>query len=58
MMVAALGTIVVALSAAFADNVFNGNDAAAVTSTVVLAVASVIGVYRVKNKDENKDPQV
>lgn len=48
--VAALGTVVTALSAAFADDVFNGNDAAAVVSTVVLAVVSVVSVYRVPNQ--------
>jgi hypothetical protein len=51
--VAALGTIVTALSAAFADDVFNGNDAAAVVSTVVLAIVSVVGVYRVPNAKTN-----
>lgn len=48
--VAALGTVVVALSGAFADDVFDGNDAAAVMSTVVLGIASVFAVYRVPNK--------
>jgi hypothetical protein len=48
--VAALGTVVTALSGAFADDVFNGNDAAAVTSTVVLAIVAVVAVYRVPNK--------
>jgi hypothetical protein len=51
--VAALGTVVTALSAAFADDVFNGNDAAAVVSTVVLGAVSVISVYRVPNKKSN-----
>ena len=50
--VAAVGTVVTALSAAFADDVFNGNDAAAVVSTVVLGVVSVVSVYRVKNQDK------
>lgn len=48
--VAAVGTVVTSLSAAFADNVFDGNDAAAVVSTVVLGIFSVFAVYRVPNK--------
>jgi hypothetical protein len=48
--VTAVGLVVTALSAAFADNVFDGNDAAAVASTVVLGIASVVAVYRVPNK--------
>jgi hypothetical protein len=50
--VAALGMVVTSLSAAFADDVFNGSDAAAVVSTVVLAIVSVIAVYQVENKDD------
>lgn len=48
--VAALFSVVTALSAAFADDVFDGNDAAAIASTVVLGAAGVWAVYRVPNK--------
>lgn len=50
--VSAVGMVVTALSAAFADDVFSGNDTAAVASTVVVAVLSVVAVYRVPNKSE------
>jgi hypothetical protein len=52
--VSAAGMVVTALTAAFADDVFNGNDAAGVVSTVVLAIVSVVAVYRVPNKNANQ----
>jgi hypothetical protein len=48
--VAALGTVVTSLSVALGDDIFDGNDAASVTSTVVLAIVSIYAVYRVPNK--------
>jgi hypothetical protein len=47
---AALGTVVTALSAAFADNVLSNNEIAGVVSTVVLGVLTVYAVYKVPNK--------
>ena len=49
-LVAAAGTIVTALSAAFADNVFDGSEVGGVVSTVVTAGIAVWAVWRVPNK--------
>jgi len=49
-LVAAAGTIVTALSAAFADNVFDGSEVGGVVSTVVTAAIAVWAVWRVPNK--------
>lgn len=51
--VAAIGTITTSLSAALADEVMNNNEIAGLTSTVVLAVLTVWGVWRVENKETN-----
>lgn len=50
--VAALETVVVALSAAFADDVLGGSETAGLVSTLVVAVLGVWAVYRVPNKPE------
>lgn len=49
----AIGTVATALTAAFADNVFTGNEIASVTSTVVVAILSIYAVYKVPNKPVN-----
>jgi len=48
--VAAVGTAVTALSAAFADNILNDNETAGLVSTIVLAVLTVYGVYKTDNE--------
>lgn len=48
--VAAVSSVATALTAAFADNVFDGNDVASVASTVVVAALGVWAVYRVPNR--------
>lgn len=47
--VAAFGTTVTALSAAFADDILSNNEVAGIISTVVLAIFTVIGVYQARN---------
>lgn len=49
--VSAVGTVVTALSAAFADDVLSNNETAGLVSTAVLAALSVYAVYKTPNKD-------
>jgi hypothetical protein len=48
--VAAIGTVVTALSAALADEVLNNNEIGGLVSTVVLAGITVYGVWKVRNE--------
>lgn len=49
--VAAVGTVVTALSAAFADNVLDNSEIGGIISTVVVGILTVVAVYRVPNQD-------
>lgn len=48
--VAAVGTVVTALTAALADDVLNTNEVGTIISTVVVAALSVYAVWRVPNE--------
>lgn len=48
--VAAVGTLITALSAALSDDVFDINDTTQVVVTLVSAAASVYAVYKVPNR--------
>lgn len=48
--VAAIGTVVMALTAAFADDVFDANDAGMLVTVAIEAVLTVLAVYQVKNE--------
>lgn len=48
--VAAVGLVVTALSAAFADDVFNAGEVANVITALVTGAGSVYAVYKVPNK--------
>lgn len=50
--VAAVGLVMTSLTAALSDDVFDLNDTSQVLSTVLVAAASVWGVYRVPNRSE------
>jgi hypothetical protein len=47
--VAAVGTVCTALTAALADNVLDGSEAGGIASTVVVGALAVWGVWRVPN---------
>lgn len=49
--VAGVGTVVTALSAAFADDVLSDNETAGLISTAVLAALTIYGVYKTRNAD-------
>lgn len=48
--VAAVGLVVNALSAAFADDVLNGSEIGGIVSTVVTSALAVYAVWRIPNK--------
>lgn len=48
--VAAVGLVVTALTAALSDDVFNVSDAGQVTFTVVTAAVSVYAVWKIPNR--------
>lgn len=50
--VAAIGSVLAVLAAAFADNVIDVDEMAAVASALVIAVATVYAVYKVPNKED------
>jgi hypothetical protein len=49
--VAAIGTVITALAAAFADDVLSHNEVAGLVSTVVLGAISVYSVWKVPNRE-------
>lgn len=49
--VAAIGTVVTATLAAFADDVLSVDETGTVIATVIAAAATIYGVYRVPNKE-------
>lgn len=49
--VAAVGTVVTVLSAAFADNVLDNSEIGGIISTIVVGILTVVAVYRVPNQD-------
>lgn len=55
--VAAVGSVVTALGAAFADDVLGDNEVAGLVSTVVLAALTVYGVYRTPNATQPAEPE-
>lgn len=50
--IAAVGTVGTALTAALADNVLDGNELGGIVSTVVVAALTVYAVWRVPNQPQ------
>ncbi|GAB3494062.1 hypothetical protein [Amycolatopsis cihanbeyliensis] len=50
--VAAVGTVITAVSDALADNLLGLDETATLASTLVLAAGTVYAVWRVPNRDE------
>ncbi|WP_116048627.1 hypothetical protein [Amycolatopsis palatopharyngis] len=50
--VAAIGTVTTALSAVFADEVLDVDEAGGLVPTLVLAVATIYGVWKVPNRPD------
>lgn len=49
--VAAVSSVVTALSAAFADDILSNSEVGGLVSTVVLAALGVYAVYKIPNRD-------
>lgn len=50
--VAGVGAVCTALTAALSDNVFDVNDTTQVVATVIMTAATIVAVYKTRNKEQ------